>query len=81
MERAQRPFFLALGLLSYSLLRYFLFSSFQQMLVWSDLWEELTELITILGVYVFLRVFSKQLKLGKHRAAPDPAREGADGAG
>jgi rhodanese-related sulfurtransferase len=81
MERAQRPFFLALGLLSYSLLRYFLFSSFQQMLVWSDLWEELTELITILGVYVFLRVFSKQLKLGKHRAAPDPAGEGADGAG
>jgi rhodanese-related sulfurtransferase len=81
MERAQRPFFLALGLLSYALLRYFLFSSFQQMLVWSDLWEELTELITIIGVYVFLRVFSRQLKLGKHRATQDPAAEGVGGAG
>jgi hypothetical protein len=63
IERAQAPFFWGLGAMSFAVLRYFLHSTFGLMPIWSDLWEELTELIAVGAVGVLLWVFRSQLGL------------------
>lgn len=70
MRRAQKPFFLGLGLMTFSLMRFLLEYAFQHAPVWADFWEEVTELGTVLGVTVTLIVFRRQLGLVRTAAAP-----------
>jgi rhodanese-related sulfurtransferase len=69
LQHAQAPFFAGLGFLSYSLLRSILFAFCQRMPVWADFWEELTELMTVLGVAVILWVFRGPLGLRRAKEA------------
>ncbi len=50
-----------LGPFSFGLLRLFLVSTFAQNLIWSDQWEEFTELLFILGVALVLWLFRARL--------------------
>ncbi len=80
LERAQLPFFAGFGVLSYSLLRFFLFAAYERMPAWANWWEEVTETIAIVGVGVLLWVFRRQLELvgaAPAPAAPEPAEEPA----
>ncbi len=61
VKRAQVPFFTGLGFMLYSLFRFFLLYGYDSLPHWVNFWEELTELMTIIGVYVILLVFRKQL--------------------
>jgi rhodanese-related sulfurtransferase len=63
IERAKAPFFVGLGLLSFSLLRFFLQHAFGQAVVWANAWEELTELATVLTLIAILWIFRGQLGL------------------
>lgn len=61
IKRGHYPFFLGLGLMIYSLSRFFLVSSFQSDPQWTNFWEEFTELLTVLGIAVFLYIFRQTL--------------------
>lgn len=50
-----------LGLLSFGLLRFFIFAPFRDDLVWFQLWEELTELLGILAALAVLWIFRRGL--------------------
>ena len=63
IERAQLPFFAAFGLLSFSLFRLVLLEATRRAPVWSDFWEELTELLTIAGVGLVLWLYRGPLGL------------------
>jgi rhodanese-related sulfurtransferase len=63
IEKAKAPFFVGLGFLSFSLLRFFLQHAFGQAVVWANAWEELTELATVLGLMAILWIFRGQLEL------------------
>ena len=54
---------MGLGLLSFSLLRFFLQHAFGQAVVWANAWEELTELATVLTLIAILWIFRGQLGL------------------
>lgn len=69
MERAKLPFFVAVGLMTFSAMRYMLMQSYHEAPCWSDFWEETTELLSVLGLGLALWVFRRQLGL------PSPARE------
>jgi len=43
-----------LGLLGFSLMRFFVFSSFKENPIWADIWEELTESLFVFAVYFLL---------------------------
>lgn len=58
---AQRCFFFATGCMGYALLRFFLQSTFRDRLGWSDIWEETTELLLVLGVALILWLWRKPL--------------------
>jgi hypothetical protein len=64
LERAKAPFFLGLGFLAFSLLRFLLLHTFWGRPWWSDAWEELTELATIAIVawllWTFRHLFSSR---------------------
>jgi hypothetical protein len=63
--RAARPwFFGALGALVFSLLRFVLFRAYAGMPVWSDFWEEATELVAMGGVAALLWALWRPLGLG-----------------
>jgi hypothetical protein len=67
--RAARPwFFGGLGALAFALLRFLLLRAYAPMPVWSDFWEEATELVAILGVAGFLWAVWRPLGFGT--AAP-----------
>jgi rhodanese-related sulfurtransferase len=63
LEKAKAPFFVGLGFLSFSLLRFFLQHAFGQAVVWANAWEELTELATVLSLIAILWIFRGQLGL------------------
>lgn len=69
VKRAQVPFFIGLGFLLYSLFRFFLVSGYDGLPHWVNFWEELTELMTIIGVYVLLIVFRGRLGFSIKRKA------------
>jgi rhodanese-related sulfurtransferase len=79
---AQFPFFAGVGLLSFSLFRFFLLETYRQSPAWMDFWEETTELIMILGLGWFL--FHYRIEAGlrffprpsRTRPAPDESRGG-----
>lgn len=61
VRAAQLPFFLGVGFFAFALLRFFLVETYRSMPPWSDAFEELTELATVLFVALFLRVFRRAL--------------------
>jgi hypothetical protein len=63
LKKAQGFFFLGFGFMMYSLLRFFLNSGFAGLPQWSNFWEEMTELMMVMGLAIFLRLFRKQLNL------------------
>ncbi|MCP4148728.1 MAG: hypothetical protein GY757_13355 [bacterium] len=63
---AQVPFFIGLGFMFYSLLRFFLLYSFDGLPYWINFWEEFTELMTVSALGVFLLIFRKGLGLTRH---------------
>jgi rhodanese-related sulfurtransferase len=77
---AQFSFFAGVGLLSFSLFRFFLLETYRQSPAWMDFWEEATELIMILGLCWFL--FHYRIEAGlrpfahpfRKRPAPDEGR-------
>ena len=68
IQRAQLPFFGGFGLLSYALFRFLLHNTFQGPLFWSDFWEEVTELLAVLTIALFLWFFRVQLGLTKEHS-------------
>lgn len=67
MERAKLPFFAAMGLLTFSAMRYFLLQSYQEAPCWSDVWEETTELLSVTGLGLALYLFRRQLGLAREK--------------
>lgn len=63
LEGGHRFLFWGLGLLSFSLMKLLLKGTFSGQPYWSDVWEEVTELIAIAGVALFLWVFRQRLEL------------------
>jgi hypothetical protein len=78
LERAKAPFFVGMGFLSYALFRFFLHKAFGDAVFWSNGWEELTELLTLVTIIWGLWVFRVQLALGRARTA-QPEGEAAAG--
>lgn len=57
-----QPFFFAgLGLMSFSLMRFFLLRAFHERILWADAWEEATEFLAIAFVLFLLWVFRSPL--------------------
>ncbi|MFC1707473.1 rhodanese-like domain-containing protein [Planctomycetota bacterium] len=71
IRTAELPFFLGVGVSSFSLFRYFLLETYRHMPIWGDIWEELTELFIVALTGLFLMVFRKQLGL-RHDSAAEP---------
>jgi hypothetical protein len=68
---AQWSFFLGLGLMAFSFLRFTLITSFSAAPWWADTWEEVTELLTVLGLALALWVFRRPFGLvGSARVDP-----------
>ena len=68
---AQWSFFLGLGLMTFSFLRFTLITSFSAAPWWADTWEEVTELLTVLGLALALWVFRRPFGLlGSARTEP-----------
>lgn len=64
--RYAEPFyFLGLGLAGFAIFRFLLHGAFAQALVWSDFWEEATELIALVGLAYGLWIFRKNLGLSR----------------
>ncbi|MFC1609725.1 rhodanese-like domain-containing protein [Myxococcota bacterium] len=63
LRRAETFFFWGLGLGGFASFRFFLGRAYHEARAWSDIWEEATEFVTIVGVAVALIVFRQQLKL------------------
>jgi hypothetical protein len=63
LEKAKAPFFLGMGLFSYTVFVFLLQYSFGQQVFWANAWEELTELFTIMTIGWFLLVFRNSLGL------------------
>jgi hypothetical protein len=61
----------AAGALSFGLLRMFFTLTFRDDLMWFDVWEEVTELLFILGTAAVLWVFRTSLFPSKHPAMPN----------
>lgn len=70
--RWSQPFFFAgVGFASFTLLRFFLFHSFRDRILWADAWEEVTEFMAIALVLWGSWVFRQQLDLFRFlRPAP-----------
>jgi rhodanese-related sulfurtransferase len=78
LRRAEPLFFAALGLATYPALRHLLANAWRDSLPWADLWEELTELLTVATLAVFLLRFRGPLGLlgAREEAAPRAAGAG-----
>lgn len=61
IKKAQPLFFTGLGFWLYSLFRFIMVSGYYGLPQWMNFWEELIELITIIGMGFFFIVFRKQL--------------------
>jgi rhodanese-related sulfurtransferase len=74
VRRLEPVFFAAIGFTLYPVLRHLLANAFRESLHWSDFWEELTELLLMATLGVFLLRFRRQLGLaGGPGAIPKPA--------
>ncbi len=62
LKSAQLPFFTAMGLMSFSLFRFFLLEAFRLSPAWMDFWEEATELFLIVGLGWFLYLNRMEMK-------------------
>ncbi|HEY3448916.1 MAG TPA: rhodanese-like domain-containing protein [Myxococcales bacterium] len=72
---ARSLFFAGLGLMSFSVMRFFLFRTFRDRILWADAWEEATEFVAIAFVLFLLYVFRRQLEVLRFltsREAPLP---------
>jgi hypothetical protein len=76
VRRLEPVFFAAIGFTLYPVLRHLLANAFRESLYWSDFWEELTELLAMATLAVFLFRFRRQLEL----PGPDAASEAASDA-
>ncbi len=63
VQKAELPFFIGLGFSSYAFFRFSLMLPFRENQGWADWWEESTELVMIMMVFLLLIRFAKQLKL------------------
>lgn len=76
LERAKTPFFVGVGFLTFSLMRFLLQQAFGQAVFWANAWEEVTELATVLSLIFGLWTFRTQLGLTRSKrenAAAAPA--------
>lgn len=73
-RKAALPFFAALGMSSFALMRFALTRAFSSSPLWADVWEELTELAAIGAVGALLWIFRAQFGLARGSA---PAEESA----
>jgi len=60
---AQPFFFAGVGVALFALFKFFLFEVFRTAPWWADFWEEATELLSMVGVLVFLWIFRRQLEV------------------
>lgn len=51
-----------MGAMGFSMMRFIMFRSYQENLLWMVFWEELTELLLVLGILTFLHIFRRQLE-------------------
>ncbi|MFH2007465.1 MAG: hypothetical protein ABI333_12845 [bacterium] len=70
VRRAEPVFFVSLGLLSYSMLRFLLISTFGDTLWWSDFWEETTELCMVIALGMLLVLFRERLEIRAPKKRP-----------
>jgi hypothetical protein len=63
LKKAQGLFFIGFGFLLYSLLKFLLNRGFAGLPQWANFWEEITELMMVVGLTIFLGLFRKQLHL------------------
>jgi hypothetical protein len=63
VRKAQLPFFLGFSFLSLSLMRFFLLQAYRRSPAWTYIWEEITELLTVVFVLGVLYIFRRQLDL------------------
>jgi hypothetical protein len=75
VRRAERPFFLGLGVMAFSVFRFLLLHAYRDIPPWSDFWEEVTELVAVLGAGLLLSVFRRQLGLPWRGAAAEADAE------
>lgn len=61
LELSKPFFFLGQGALTFVLLRFFFRFAWRPSPPWADIWEEVTELVAILGVGILLLTFRRQL--------------------
>lgn len=68
--RYAKVFFAAgIGFSGFGIMRMFLVSSFIETLWWFDIWEEITELMFVTGVAIFLWIFRARIFAGDSRQA------------
>jgi len=60
-------FFPGFGFMTFSLFRFFFTFAFIYNPVWSNFWEEMTELLLIAGIMIFLQIFKKQFGANEYR--------------
>ncbi len=75
VRRAPPWFFAGFGALVFVLLRFALQSAYRTMPVWSDFWEEATEMVAVAGVAVVLWVVWKPLGLPGAEPAAQPGAQ------
>lgn len=63
LKSAHIPFFTGIGLMSFSIFRFFLLEAFRLSPAWMDFWEEATELFLILAVAWFLYLYRFEIGL------------------
>jgi hypothetical protein len=80
VRRAQLPFFLGLGVMGFSVFRFLLLQAYRDIPPWADFWEEVTELVAVLGAGLLLYVFRRQLGLPWRGAAAETDAGDADAA-
>jgi len=53
--------------MTFSLFRFFFTFAFIYNPVWSNFWEEMTELLLIAGIIIFLEIFKKQFGTAEYK--------------
>ncbi|MEW6363905.1 MAG: rhodanese-like domain-containing protein [Acidobacteriota bacterium] len=75
MRSAQPFFFAGFGFMAFSLFRFLLLSAYRETPVWSDFWEELTELLFTVISIALLWIYREQLGLGRAARVTPSAEE------
>ena len=69
VKYAKYTFAFGIGFFVFSIFRYILLYCYKDQMIWKVFWEEFTELLLILGILLFLFVFSAQIKKYKFDAS------------